>query len=126
MAKKTNPVVWFEIPVKNLKRAVRFYEGVFGMRLKVEAMGPMKMAMFPGKPEAPGTPGSLVKSKAYKPSLTGMTVYFSVPSVAAAIRKVRARGGKVLMPRTSIGKWGGFIAQFKDTEGNRVALHSMK
>ena len=125
MARKANPVIWFEIPVKNLKRATRFYEGVFGMNLTPETMGPMKMAMFPGRQGEMGTPGSLVKSKGYKPSLTATTLYFTSSDIAGTLRKVTARGGKVLMPKMSIGKWG-FIAHFRDTEGNRVALHSMK
>jgi len=33
-------------------------------------------------------------------------------------------GGKVIMPKMDIQE-NGFIAQFTDTEGNRVAFHSM-
>ena len=33
-------------------------------------------------------------------------------------------GGKMLILRRSIGQYG-FIAQFEDSEGNRVALHEM-
>jgi hypothetical protein len=125
MAKKTNPVIWFEIPATNLTRAKKFYEGVFGVKLTTEEMGPMKMAMFAGKQGAAGAPGSLMKARGYKPSRSGTVVYFSVVDIAATLRKAKAKGGKVLMPRTSIGKYG-FIAQFADTEGGRVAVHSMK
>jgi predicted enzyme related to lactoylglutathione lyase len=37
---------------------------------------------------------------------------------------VEGAGGQVIMPKTNIGE-NGFIAMFMDTEGNRVALHSM-
>jgi predicted enzyme related to lactoylglutathione lyase len=40
------------------------------------------------------------------------------------LAKVVKNGGKALMPKTSIGEWG-FIANFEDSEGNRIALHSM-
>ena len=125
MAKKVNPVLWFEIPVTNLKRAMKFYEGVFGFKMKLEGMGPMKMAFFPGAMEAPGAPGALMKAKGNKPSRSGTIVYFPVRDITRTLAKARAKGGKVLMPKTSIGKYG-FIGQFKDSEGNRVALHSMK
>jgi predicted enzyme related to lactoylglutathione lyase len=40
------------------------------------------------------------------------------------LAKVEKAGGKILMPKTAIGE-NGFIAHFADTEGNRVAFHSM-
>ena len=43
-------------------------------------------------------------------------------SAKAAIEKA---GGKIVMPKTSIGP-NGFMAQFTDTEGNKEAFHSMK
>jgi predicted enzyme related to lactoylglutathione lyase len=40
------------------------------------------------------------------------------------LSRVEAAGGSVVMPKTSIGE-NGYMAIFLDTEGNRVALHSM-
>jgi predicted enzyme related to lactoylglutathione lyase len=51
-------------------------------------------------------------------------VYFSVEDIEETLRKVNATGGKTLLPKKSIGEYG-FIAHFEDTEGNRLALHSM-
>jgi hypothetical protein len=34
------------------------------------------------------------------------------------------RGGMVLNPKMNIGEYG-FVGHFEDSEGNRVALHSM-
>jgi predicted enzyme related to lactoylglutathione lyase len=45
--------------------------------------------------------------------------------LSAPLGRVEAAGGKVVMPKTSIGEHG-FCAMFLDTEGNRVGLHSMK
>lgn len=39
----------------------------------------------------------------------------------APLSRVEMAGGKVLVPKTSLGP-NGFMAQFLDTEGNRVAL----
>jgi predicted enzyme related to lactoylglutathione lyase len=52
-------------------------------------------------------------------------VYFSVEDIPETLRRINANGGKTLMPKTAIGQYG-FIAQYEDTEGNRLALHSMK
>jgi predicted enzyme related to lactoylglutathione lyase len=38
---------------------------------------------------------------------------------------VEAAGGKITMPKTAIGA-NGFMARFLDTEGNRMAFHSMQ
>ncbi len=125
VAIKTNPVVWFEIPVKDLKRARKFYEKVFGMELTPEEMGPYSMTLFPWAEDAPGAAGSLIKGETYKPSHSGTVVYFSVDDIGEALRKINANGGSTVLPKKSIGKYG-FIAHFEDTEGNRLALHSMK
>jgi uncharacterized protein len=37
---------------------------------------------------------------------------------------IQAGGGKTFLPKTAIGE-NGFIAHSRDTEGNRVALHSV-
>jgi len=41
----THVVNWFEIPVKDLDRAVRFYETVFEVKLSTEEMEGLKMAV---------------------------------------------------------------------------------
>ena len=45
-------VVWFEIPAGDFVRAKRFYEQVFGVALKEEQMGPMRLGVFPYADEA--------------------------------------------------------------------------
>ena len=123
MSDQTNPVNWFEIPVNDLERAKQFYETVFGFQLSLNEMGPMKMAWFPMTQGGPGATGTLIQSEGYAPSHAGTLVYFSVPGIEGALDKVNANGGKLLMPKTSIGEYG-HIAHFRDCEGNRVALHS--
>jgi len=126
VGKKGNPVNWFEIPVRDMERAVRFYDGVFGYKLKVDDFGGMLMAFLPsGQMDSFGATGALVAGKGYRPSKTGTMIYFSVRDIPGTLKKVTARGGKVLLSKSSIGEWG-FIANFLDPEGNRVALHSMR
>ena len=119
-----NPVNWFEIPVNDIARATRFYEGVFGVKLDPMNMGPAQMAMFPMNPEGTNAGGALVKTEGYVPSHAGTVVYFAVADIEGTLTKIGANGGSTLVPKMSIGPYG-FIAQFQDSEGNRVALHSM-
>ena len=122
---KTNPVNWFEIPVKDIGRARTFYEKVFNWELSREETGPDTMAFFPMTRGAEGAAGMLTKGETYDPSHAGTIVYFSVDDIEETLRRINANGGKTLLPKKSIGEYG-FIAHFEDTEGNRLALHSMK
>ena len=125
VATRINVVNWFEIPVKDLERATVFYEKVFDVKLTAEEMMGMKMAMFPYEQEGRGSAGSLMKTESYEPSHAGTVVYFSVDNIEETLRRINANGGMTLMPKTMIGEYG-FIAHFEDTEGNRLALHSIK
>jgi hypothetical protein len=122
---KMNLVNWFEIPVHDLDRAKRFYENVLGVELSRQEMGPWLMAWFPMTEGLPGATGSLVKGEGYVPSTAGSMVYFTVADLEAALERVAANGGEVLLPKTGIGEYG-FIAHFRDSEGNRAALHTPK
>jgi len=125
VATKINPVNWFEIPVKDLGRARKFYETIFSMELKEVEMGAFKMAFFPMIERVIGATGALMKAESYEPSHDGTLVYFTVEDIEETLRRVGTNGGKTLLPKMDIGEYG-FIAHFEDTEGNRVALHSMK
>jgi predicted enzyme related to lactoylglutathione lyase len=125
VATKINPVNWFEIPVKDIGRARKFYEKVLGLELSPYEMEPFTMAFFPMTQGVPGATGTLIKGESYEPSHAGTVVYFSVEDIEETLRRINANGGKTLMPKKSIGEYG-FIAHFEDTEGNRLALHSMK
>ena len=45
--------------------------------------------------------------------------------LATVLGRVAAAGGSVDVPKTAIAPDMGFYAVFRDTEGNRVGLHSM-
>jgi predicted enzyme related to lactoylglutathione lyase len=124
MTDAQNPVNWFEIPVTDMSRAVRFYEAVFGVSLQTMEMGPAQMAMFPMVQGGPKASGALVRTDGYTPSHAGTVIYFSVDDIEGTLAKIGSAGGSTMVPKMSIGEHG-FFAQFQDSEGNRVALHSM-
>ena len=119
---EVNPVNWFDIPVNDLARAKSFYESILGIELTESEMGPIKIASFPMEQGAAGAAGSLMKGDAYTPSQDGTMVYLHVDDIEVTLGKINDSGGKTLMPKMNIGQHG-FMAQFEDSEGNRVALH---
>jgi uncharacterized protein len=121
---KVNIINWFEISVKDIARAKKFYEAIFGVQLQEMEMMGMKYAMFPMENMSGKVSGALAQSDMHKPSADGVKIYFNGnPDLNVALGKVAGAGGKVTMPKTAIGE-NGFMAFFTDTEGNGVALHS--
>jgi uncharacterized protein len=125
MKDRNNPVGWFEIPTTSILRATQFYEKVLDCKLTFEEMGSLKMAMFPMQEKGEGSAGALVEGPNHTPSHDGSLLYFSTDDIDGTLSKVTANGGKVLRGKTSIGEYG-WIGDFEDSEGNRVALHSEK
>ena len=113
---------WFEIPVVDMERAQKFYESVFDIQIHVMDLGGFVMGIFPH-----GESGAaLVKGEHYTPSADGVVVYIDAsPDLSVAEAKIEAAGGKILQSKKQISDEHGFMALFHDTEGNRLALHSM-
>ncbi len=121
-----NAINWFEIPASDFSRAKKFYQDILGVEFHIFSFEGTEMAFFPEDREQYGSCGSLIYEKGRKPSQEGTVVYLNAgDDLSEPLSKVEDAGGKVILPRTSIGE-NGFIAHFIDTEGNRVALHSMK
>jgi uncharacterized protein len=117
----SHAVVWFEIPVTNMSRAVRFYEALLGIELERQKVDGYEMAMFPFSDGAPGASGALAKGDVYKPSQSGPIVYFHTPDIDATLAKARQLKAKILYAKKDIGA-AGFVAEIQDSEGNRLAL----
>ena len=122
----TNAINWFEIPVTDYARAKKFYETILGVEIMEMPFPNGKYGMLPADMQNGGVGGGLMQSEGFNPSMDGTVVYLNGgEDLAVPLSKVETAGGKILMPKTSIGQ-NGFMAHFIDTEGNRVALHSMK
>ncbi len=125
MTKNENPVGYFEIPVLNLDRSIAFYHKVFGFEFEKDTVDGNEMAFFPQNENLSGISGALSKGETYVPSKTGTLVYFNTKNIDETLANVGLTGGKTLYPKTKIGDIG-FVAEFEDSEGNRVALHQNK
>ena len=126
---KRNVVGWFEIPVLNMERAIKFYETVLSIKLSRNKMGELDMAWFPGNGYNPGSSGSLVHHKDfYKPSKEGVLIYFSsaTGNLADELSHVEKAGGEIIIQKKKISEDIDYMALITDSEGNRIALHSTK
>ncbi|MFZ9978240.1 MAG: VOC family protein [Candidatus Kapaibacteriota bacterium] len=117
-----NPVVYFEIPVLDMERAIIFYSAVFDFTFEKNIIDHNEMAFFPFEDGARGITGSLAKGEIYVPTMQGVLVYFGTNDIDLILQKAVEAGGEILYPKTSIGELG-HVAEFKDSEGNRIALH---
>ena len=119
----SNAINWFELPTTNFQRAMKFYGEMLGTALQPIDMEGVKMGFFPS-PEG-GVGGAITYGDGNKPNPEGALVYLNGGNdLAIPLSRVEKAGGQVIKTKTSIGE-NGFYAIFRDTEGNRVALHSM-
>ena len=119
---------WFEIPATDLSRAQRFYETVFDVKLELMDLPELQMVMFPyDQNDRKLSGGALVKSEFHKPSDSGVVIYFNGdPDLNIPLGRVEEAGGRIMMHKTKISDQIGYMAFFKDSEGNSIALHSEK
>ena len=113
-------VVWTEIPVRDMDRAMKFYGDTFKWTLKLDNNGPNPMAVFAGDERAvgghlyPGTPGG-----------DGPTPHFAVTdSLEATMARCFEAGGRIEGEPIDIP-----VRRFvyaRDTEGNSIGLFEMK
>ncbi|HCE6613089.1 TPA: VOC family protein [Pseudomonas aeruginosa] len=119
-----NLIAHVEIPVSDLGRAMRFYASVFGVAFgEVATLHGSRMAHFPFEEGRDGASGALAEGDVYVPTLHGAIIYLNVADLDAVIARALGEGSEILFPKTLLGD-GVFIAEIRDSEGNRIALQS--
>lgn len=119
----SNPVIYFEIPVTDMNRAEKFYSAVFHFTFEKEIIDHYEMALFPFEEKKSGITGALAKGDVYKPTKDGIIIYFKTENISETLAIVVKNGGKVLYPKKTDENNGFAVAEFEDSEGNRIALH---
>lgn len=110
---------WFELPATDFDRAVRFYQHVFHVELKVEDFMADRIAVFPD-----GS-GCVMASPRLQPAAQGSRIYLDgSPDIDTVLARVTAAGGQVLLPAMVLPDGNGSIGLFADSEGNVVGLHT--
>jgi len=81
------------------------------------------MAIFPHKEVG----AALCFGTWYKPSADGVIVYMDAsPDLTDVQNRIEGAGGKIIQAKKQISPQHGYMALFIDSEGNRLALHSME
>lgn len=117
-------VLWFEIFVSDMKRAVRFYEGIFELKLENISEKDTPYMSFPYNVGSEGAGGALVQCHG-KPGAGGTRIYLYCDDCLVQTNKVESFGGKVISSKQSLGKYG-YYSLIEDTEGNEIGLYSNK
>ncbi|OFZ07200.1 MAG: hypothetical protein A3D92_12170 [Bacteroidetes bacterium RIFCSPHIGHO2_02_FULL_44_7] len=119
-----NAINWFEIPVKNYDRGKKFYSTILGVEISEMPHPQLKYGILPIDMKGGGVGGGIVQGEGYEPSNKGSLIYLNGgDDLSKVLSKVEKAGGKILLPKTSIGQ-NGFMAHFLDTEGNKYKYFS--
>jgi predicted enzyme related to lactoylglutathione lyase len=111
---------YFEIPVVDMDRAINFYQSLLKIELERGSIHDYEMAFFPYEHDGVGISGALAKGDVYKPSIDGVFLYLQIEDIDATIRKAVILGSEVLLDKTEAESC--FVAEIKDSEGNRICL----
>jgi uncharacterized protein len=119
----SNRVVWVDIPVTDLDRAISFYSAVLGARVTKEGGPGFAFGLFPHEGNEVG--GCVyIAGPDNAPSKSGPLIYLNADGrLGQAVQAVVESGGQVLQQPHQIGPHG-WRAIVADSEGNRIALHS--
>lgn len=115
-------VTWVEVPAKDADRASKFYSELFGVECRTTDDGIRKLGILnDGGPTHAGF--SVNQTANFEPYNRGVLAYLSAGTdLDALLAKIPQLGGKVVVPKTSMGFGTFYYAQFEDTEGNMLAL----
>ena len=109
-------IVHFEISAKDVSRAKKFYQEVFGFQYKDAQIPGMEYWLIDNGSKDQG--GGIQTAQDGK---TGhLTVYFDVDDIEKAIKQVRQLGGKAEDKMPVPGE--GWFANCTDSEGNEFSL----
>jgi len=122
---KKNPVVHFEMPMKDRKRVSRFYQSAFGwdMQDMGEDYGGYLMAMTSESDKNGPKKKGRINGGFYPKQKDSENCHLvvSVDNLKKAMSRVKKSGGKLIGKPMNISNVGEFI-MIKDTEGNKIGL----
>ncbi len=117
-----NQIVWLDLGVSDLDRAIAFYKKVLQNDISIETFESFRFGVF--SHSETGVSGCLVPQKDFVPQPASTLIYFNVDGrLDDAVAQVETHGGKIIQPPHAIGPHGS-RAIVLDSEGNTIALHS--
>ena len=120
-----NTFSYVAIPSEDFERAFKFYSDITDGLVSRNPNVPFPMAYFAD--EEGRNVGHLFQLPNFKPSSDGAIVYMELADdLNDTLARIEGAGGTVIMKKTLIAPGRGYWALFLDTEGNKLALHSMQ
>lgn len=130
-------IMWFEIPVIEIDRAIVFYKEVLKADIEKNKLLDKDYGVFNKYNDE--IKGALVVKENHKPG-EGVILFFYVIDLLESLKNVERLGGKIIISKTLLkqqtaegflaiknnlidGKIG-YFAEFIDCEGNRICLYS--
>lgn len=92
-------IVWFEIPVKNLDRAIVFYSEVLCIKIEKNKFLEQEYGVF--NIDKSAIRGVLVAKEKHNPG-TGIILFFYVVDLLDSLKSVVKFGGQVIVEKTLI------------------------
>lgn len=116
-----NTLVWLDIPVRDLDRAIAFYQSV--LKFPIRDMRPNQSMAVIVQPQG-GVSCSLMLTEGDSAEGNYPLPYFNCQRrLEQAVNQVVPRGGSILQDIHPLTPFG-YRAVVTDSEGNRIALHS--
>jgi len=114
-----NRFVHFELATNDLEKTAAFYQDVFGWQIQ-KWEGPVTYWLVTtGEEGTPGINGGLMQSDGL---FSGTINTIDVDDIDAAVEKVKAHGGEIILEKDVI-PGVGYQAYFKDSCGIIVGVH---
>lgn len=113
-----NRITHFEFPVDDADRAASFYTQAFGWQI-AKWDGPQDYWLIKtGPDDQPGIDGALTPRSEGAMTISNV---LDVADVDAASEQVVAAGGVIVLPKMAVPGIG-YVAYFRDTEGNVLGM----
>jgi len=117
-----NQIVWVDIPVVDLDRAIKFYSAILAAEVEKKVFENFSFGLLPCVQT--GVSGCLVAKGPDEITGKGALIYFNVEGrLDDAINQAKGFDVEVVEEKTSMGEHG-IRAVLFDSEGNKIALHS--
>lgn len=117
-----NQIVWVDIPVIDLDRSIAFYSAVLASEVKKEVFDQFRFGLLPHADT--NVSGCLIESPAEHIADVGPLIYFNVEGrLDEAVEQARKFEVEIIEAKFQMGEHG-FRSVLRDSEGNRIALHS--
>jgi hypothetical protein len=122
----TNRPVHFEIHASDIPKSIMFYSGLFGWTFQKYPVPGEYYGVITGPDTERGINGGLLQRRGPPPvegaPVNCWTVTVDVESVDKTLARALELGGTQALPKMSIPHVG-YVAYFKDVDGNIVGLH---